>query len=88
MNEPSDHAISLFSEMLQNCQDRENRRTQLMPSDIDVIVLGQFASPAALTNSDRTKLRRFIIVSFLTFIKLNHYRCNSLFDFLCKNIDK
>ena len=37
MNEPSDHAISLFSEMLQNYQDRENRRTQLMPSDIDVI---------------------------------------------------
>jgi hypothetical protein len=30
MNEPSDHAISLFSEMLQNCQDRENRRTQLI----------------------------------------------------------
>jgi hypothetical protein len=34
-----------------------------------VLVLGQFASPAALTNSDRTKLRRFIIVSFLTFIE-------------------
>jgi hypothetical protein len=46
-------------------------------------VLGQFASPAALTNSDRTKLRHSYYSKFLKF--LNFYQIEPLPKLLISN---